>query len=109
MITESFRVGPFSDLKLIDSFKSVKASESGATSLFLKGLADSPAAPADHYFTPTLHNGFGSSPADPVGSDLYAIDIQVWLLWLFLLFSGMFGMGFSLSFVGKGDELFSLG
>ncbi|XP_042871160.1 uncharacterized protein LOC122252640 [Penaeus japonicus] len=76
MITESFRVGPFSDLKLIDSFKSVKASESGATSLFLKGLADSPAAPADHYFTPTLHNGFGSSPADPVGSDLYAIDIQ---------------------------------
>ncbi|XP_047481011.1 peroxidasin homolog pxn-1-like [Penaeus chinensis] len=76
MITESFKVGPISYMNLIEYFTRGRSSEERASSSFLKGLTESPADPVDHYFTPTLHNSFGASPGHPVGSDLYALDVQ---------------------------------
>ncbi|XP_069975606.1 peroxidase-like protein 3 [Penaeus vannamei] len=78
MIAESLRLSPTNYVNLIDSFaKDTAASGDCARPSILKGLASSPADPVDHFFAPTLHNSFGASLDRPVGSDLYALDVQV--------------------------------
>lgn len=77
MIAESLRLSPTNYVNLIDSFAKDTASEDCARPSILKGLASSPADPVDHFLAPTLHNSFGASPDRPVGSDLYALDVQV--------------------------------